>query len=82
MTKHIICTTLIVVLSLISCRDSEKQLQKSLEQAGFNRMEFEKVLVHYQSDPQKLKAAKVSDLQHEKQMQHRQYVHYVGTAVL
>ena len=58
MTKHIICTTLIVVLSLISCRDSEKQLQKSLEQAGFNRMEFEKVLVHYQSDPQKLKAAK------------------------
>ena len=58
MTKPIICFAFTASLLFISCENSEKQLKKSLEQAGFNRPEFEKVLEQYQNTPQKLKAAR------------------------
>ncbi|SEG29274.1 hypothetical protein SAMN05444001_1321, partial [Parabacteroides chinchillae] len=49
----------IVFLSLLSCIQTEnKRLYNVLEFAENNRIELEKVLVHYKNAPQKLAAAK------------------------
>lgn len=53
-TKFLIC----LMLLFSACSSStEKQLDRVLELAGENRKELEKVLEHYQNDPEKLAAA-------------------------
>lgn len=46
-------------LPLISCNvDTDKQLESVIAFAGKNRVELEKVLLHYKNDPEKLQAAR------------------------
>ena len=50
---------ILLALILAACRsEKEKQLECALEFAGDNRVELEKVLEHYRTDPEKLEAAR------------------------
>ena len=48
----------IVLLPLFSCSSHDSRLEFALELAGENRTELEKVLKHYEDDPEKLAAAR------------------------
>lgn len=50
---------ILLALILAACRsEKEKQLECALDFAGDNRLELEKVLEHYRTDPEKLEAAR------------------------
>ena len=50
---------ILLALILAACRsEKEKQLECALDFAGDNRVELEKVLEHYRTDPEKLEAAR------------------------
>ena len=50
---------ILLALILAACRsEKEKQLEYALDFAGDNRVELEKVLEHYRTDPEKLEAAR------------------------
>lgn len=49
----------VLILSItISCSTGDRRLEKALTFAGDNRVELEKVLTHYNGDPEKLEAAR------------------------
>ena len=48
---------LLLVIFLYSCREATSRLEQTLQLAGDNKLELQKVLDHYASDSLKLKAA-------------------------
>ena len=55
----IIVLNIFVVIFLMACNSSNsKRLEQALLFAGDNRGELEKVLTHYENNPEKLEAAK------------------------
>ena len=48
---------LLLVILLYSCREATSRLEQTLQLAGDNKLELQKVLDHYASDSLKLKAA-------------------------
>ena len=50
---------ILLALILAACRsEKDRRLEYALEFAGDNRVELEKVLEHYRTDPEKLEAAR------------------------
>ena len=61
MTKPIICFAFTASLLFISCENSEKQLKKSLEQAGFNKVSIDEYLELIKSSDKQIKNLKQQD---------------------
>ncbi|MBP5366170.1 MAG: hypothetical protein J6Y82_09660 [Bacteroidales bacterium] len=55
--RKLICF-LFAILTFVACHRDKTLLEDALSQAGRNRPELEKVLEHYQNDPEKLAAAR------------------------
>ena len=57
MKRYLFACALLAMMSLTACGGGDRQLEYALQFAGSNRGELEKVLLHYQDDDLKLKAA-------------------------